>query len=106
MNLNFLESFADWSDDRSEDLYQVRFVLTWRTFYGLSLAPELGVWQRKITDSFEGSQKEQYVTAGITARWLFRKLSLDLSLFHNQQSVNDTNTRDSNAIFRLRRQFR
>jgi len=112
-NLNFVESFTE-STTLKTDLYNVELTVDWQPRMNLSIRPMLGAWQRSDEGEVLNTEKrdDQFVTAGLTLRWWYRKVTFNMAYHHNQRTIdtyrigaNETTTNEDRLVFNLTRRF-
>jgi len=108
-NLSLVESFTE-QDIRDSELYSLDLWADWRPLGNMTVRPSLGVWKREdIGDQFDST--DEFVTAGLSLNWNYRKLVVNFSYFHNKRdlirenSVSDTKTDEDRIMFKLTRKF-
>jgi len=105
-NLNMVESFGE-TNLISTDLYTLELSANWQPVMNLRIRPTLGAWKRLDKgESISGGQRDDtFITAGISMRWQYRKVSLDLAYHYNRRTTNARLTNENILLFNLRRRF-
>ncbi len=102
INLSMLESFIETSS-LNTDLYNFELSLNWRSRRGLSIRPVLGAW-RRLDEDFSGgglNREDEFLMAGVTLRWQYRKVAMDLSYHHNRRTIDTLQTTDQTTENRV-----
>lgn len=83
-DLNAVESFTE-AINLDTDLYSIEISATWQPTMTLSIRPTLGAWKRLDTgDTVSGGERDnQFLTAGFTLRWFYRKVSFNMAYKYN-----------------------
>lgn len=105
-DLSAIESFTE-AGELDTDLYHLELSVDWQPLIGLSIRPVLGAWQRlDKSDSITGGRRDdEFITAGFTLRWFYRKVALDLGYHYNRRTTDARQTNENRLMFNLRRQF-
>ncbi len=106
ISLNMFESFNETSRLKT-DLYNLELALNWQPLTGLSIRPTLGAW-KSLDEDISGngtSREDQFLMAGVTLRFLYRKIAMDLSYHHNRRTINTRETNENRVMFNLSRRF-
>lgn len=111
-NLNSTQSFTQ-QEGLDTDLYRVNLSANWRPLPHLTLRPTISYWKRIDEGSaISGNQRnDQFFTAGLWARWRYRKIDLDLNYHHDQREVSradgseNTDLTEDTLMFTLKRRI-
>jgi hypothetical protein len=96
------------------DFYAGSLFLTWQPVAGMMISPTVSAWKRKLvrTSDIIESSDDTILSASLSFRWVFRKLSMNFSYQHNDRTVitdgisPGEDTIEDSVQFNLRRQFR
>jgi hypothetical protein len=112
-NISAVQSFTETST-LDTDLYSLELAVDWRPLYSLSIRPSVSFWQRN--DEGEalstGKRDDQFVTAGFWLSWRYRKVTFNMTYFHNQRVIdnyrensNESKTNEDRLVLNLTRRF-
>lgn len=112
-NLSAVQSFTA-SSTLDTNLYSLELSVNWRPMVNLSIRPSLSLWKREDEGEALSTNKrdDQYITAGFWLNWRYRKITFNMSYFHNQR-VTDTyretssksETKEDRLVVNLTRRF-
>ena len=111
-NLNSIQSFTE-QEGLDTDLYRINLSANWRPARNLTVRPTISYWKRidegeSITS---GRRDDRFFTAGIWARWRYRKIDLDFNYHHDERKVtrkdglNETDLTEDVLMFTLKRRL-
>jgi len=105
-NLNMVESFGA-TDFLTTDLYTLELSANWQPLMNLQIRPVIGAWKRldKGDSITNGRRDDTFTTAGLTLRWQYRKVTLDLAYHYNRRTTDVRQTNENRLMFNLRRRF-
>jgi hypothetical protein len=111
INLFLTQSFSKNNTDEN-DLLSVDLSLSWKPWSSLSIRPQVGAWKNTSNRLVEMDEiSDKIISYGLYVDWVYRKLSVDFSYYHNDRVTVDmlsgTNDIKEDIVrFNLRRRFR
>lgn len=111
-NLNATQSFTE-QESLDTDLYRIDLTANWQPRPSLTIRPTISAWKRHDEGSVitGGRLDDEFISAGIRARWRYRKVDLELNYHHDRRTVDRsqnnglTETIDDRLMFTFRRRI-
>ncbi|MFI0459824.1 MAG: hypothetical protein ACH254_19740 [Candidatus Thiodiazotropha endolucinida] len=111
-NLNATQSFTE-QESLDTDLYRIDLTANWQPRPSLTIRPTISAWKRHDEGSVitGGRLDDEFISAGIRARWRYRKVDLELNNHHDRRTVDRsqnnglTETIDDRLMFTFRRRI-
>ena len=112
-NLSAVQSFTT-SSTLDTNLYSLELTVDWRPMNNLSIRPSLSLWRREDEGEALSTNKrdDQYIAAGFWLNWRYRKITLNMSYFHNQRVIDkyqetsgESRTKEDRLFVNLKRRF-
>ncbi|MCU7933123.1 MAG: hypothetical protein KZQ90_20195 [Candidatus Thiodiazotropha sp. (ex Codakia rugifera)] len=111
-NFNATQSFTE-QESLDTDLYRIDLTANWQPRPNLTIRPTISAWKRHDEGNVisGGRLDDEFISAGIWARWRYRKVDLELNYHHDRRSVDrsqdseTTETIDDRLMFTLRRRI-